>query len=52
MNKTMTSGADTIQGNLEQLLEFAKKTNGELGTELHRIYVDLREGVAELKAGN
>lgn len=42
--------SDTIDDNLEELLEQAKSNrfNG-LGIELHRLYVDLREGVEDLR---
>lgn len=42
--------ADTIDDNLQELLEQAKSNrfNG-LGIELHRLYVDLTEGVEDLR---
>jgi len=49
IDDNLTAKADTIADNLTQLLELASEVadNG-LKVELHRIYIDLREGVADI----
>lgn len=49
MSETLTAKADTITGNLNQLLELAGKVaDTGLGIELHCLYVNLSEGIADL----
>jgi hypothetical protein len=48
----ITAKADTIDGNLEDLLEIANalaKQGSDLDIEIHRIWVDLSEGIADLR---
>jgi hypothetical protein len=48
----ITAKADTIDGNLEDLLEIANalaKQGSDLDIEVHRIWVDLSEGIADLR---
>ena len=53
MSNVLTAKADTISDNLAELLTIASQVSNldsGLGTEIHRIYVDLTEGVADLRS--
>lgn len=42
--------SDTIAGNLEQLRELAgRATDSALALEIHRLYIDLSEGINDLR---
>lgn len=48
----ITAKADTIDGNLEDLLKIANalaKQDSDLAIEVHRVWVDLSEGIADLR---
>ena len=49
-----TAKADTIDSNLEALRDLAVTLltrNSDLATEVHRVWVDLSEGIADLRQG-
>lgn len=51
----ITAKADTIDGNLEALEAIAitlLTRNSDLAIEVHRVWVDLRQGIADLRQKN